>query len=176
MVTTVRSITLLILALVPCLTFFVTDSMIVTILATLVVLFKEINQIVTNQKLAMGLARLKQRFINLFKKQVETSSKLAEHGKVPHVFASVTFDSDGTVAIDTSFNVDSITVNGIGDVTVNLDKSSHNLVLPQGSSEHGTPPSVKIESPSTLSVKWGNKSKGKVYIYVHEMRDDILES
>jgi hypothetical protein len=137
-----------------------------------VVLIKEINQIATNQSLHIRLERLQKRFLNLFKKQAETSGLFAEHELVPHIFAYVTFDADGNAAIDSSFNISSITENGIGDVTVNLDKGSDQLTLPQGSSGSGAAPSVRIENPSTLRVKWDKNSRGKVHICVHEMRSE----
>lgn len=170
-----KSVVLLILALVPCLTFFLTNSLPVTILATLVVLIKEINQISTNQSLQISLERLRKRFLNLFKKQAETSGVLAEHKRVPHIFAYVTFFADGTPAIESSFNISSIIDNGLGDMTVCLDRGSELLALPQASAENGTPPKVKIESPSTLRATWDTTSQGKIHICVHEMRNDMFE-
>lgn len=99
------------------------------------------------------------------------------------VKAWVNFNGTGTVAIRASYNVTSITDNGVGDYTANfttaLPDANYSAVVQQGRGATGTVNSIAIApmffNPTTSAIRIGTFNSAfsvadSGYVYLHVFR------
>ena len=94
--------------------------------------------------------------------------KLQSNGVTTNALAWVNFNGTGTVAIRSSYNVSSITDNGVGDNTVNfttaLSDANYATLMTQQRTANGatvTFPNISVTTaPTTSAVRVGNDGSG----------------